>query len=200
MKGHSPKLIHVPTHFFKVILTQKRLSTGTIAVSCAAFVVPNLDPSDYLPPGFLLSPKSFLVKIRDLEAIGIDYRLTIFYSPIVGLRFFSDLPDFSVILDESIQEEGVHIIAERGHVIKHQDKTLSSRTNFLFSEVSLPRMLHLDVIPTRNSTLLDSIDVDDRTHIVKYPNRVFQFYHLCSTNQSVDCKKELGRVAQRGSN
>ena len=41
--GTFPNLIHVPTHFFKVILTRKCTDNGRVLVCCAAFLIPNSD-------------------------------------------------------------------------------------------------------------------------------------------------------------
>jgi DNA/RNA endonuclease G (NUC1) len=68
--GSSPRLIHVPTHFYKVVLTRKKTSEGIEQICCAAFLVPNIDPLRYLPPDTDLSPLTFVVKLSDLEAMG----------------------------------------------------------------------------------------------------------------------------------
>mmetsp|Transcript_12234 Transcript_12234/g.12318 ORF Transcript_12234/g.12318 Transcript_12234/m.12318 type:complete len:375 (+) Transcript_12234:296-1420(+) len=88
--GSFPRLVSVPTHFFKVILVRGRkrhLKRDPDVFAVAAFLVPNQNIDTKTP---LLS---FLVKLRELENI-------------VGLRFFDDLlsEDYRRYLDSRVSE------------------------------------------------------------------------------------------------
>lgn len=68
--GSSPNLVHVPTHYYKIILTRTKLAGDVDSLSCAAFLVPNSSPLEYLSEDTTLSPLSFVIKLSDLESIG----------------------------------------------------------------------------------------------------------------------------------
>ncbi len=45
--GYFPKLVHVPTHFFKVVIAKRRLQSGGDTYSAVgAYLVPNVNTVD----------------------------------------------------------------------------------------------------------------------------------------------------------
>jgi DNA/RNA endonuclease G (NUC1) len=68
--GYFPKLITVPTHFFKVVLAKKIVKidsdTSIEYISCSAFLLPNQDNET---KSNITSFENFIVKLVDLESI-----------------------------------------------------------------------------------------------------------------------------------
>lgn len=173
--GNFPKLVEVPTHFFKVILVHGRKAGGYDSrdgdlIAVAAFLMPN-QPIDIKTP-----LETFAVRLRDLEII-------------VGLRFFEEqlssehrkyldtrAPDLQSLLPELFLEK--------------------SDSNQLLPALPTPRSYTSDDdVSDTESVLMASSDVSN-VEVIHKPRpkpKKFPFPSLRHLCDDVSCSLSYGR-------
>lgn len=115
--GPPPQLIHVPSHFFKVIFTMSENSKGgEVIEDFAAFVIPNTSFDDVDS----VNLQNFLVRLTDLEAV-------------TGITFFPEVKNGEITETLDLITEQVWL--QNGHVESNVFDNDEGITNSLASNV-----------------------------------------------------------------
>jgi len=196
--GSPPHLVHVPTHFFKVVLTQKLSSKGE-EVRAAAFLVPNCDPELYthkrqMSPSMSIFSRIWewfssifgisVVKNRKTNTLEIPLSLTPLsflvrietLEAVVGIKFFDG--------------------AALGHFVKHVDSCVEEKGNEVTTGLSLREETLLFGMPGPQSQLMDVVDIS-RTEVLSGPGNVKPSTFLAVGGKSEESRKLKSKVLYR---
>jgi hypothetical protein len=89
--GTFPHLVHVPSHFYKVILTRRCLSEKHQIISCAAFLVPNKSDDDINVDGEEAYELSPLLRLY-VHVSEMVQRAGVYFKAIISPRGGRDEP------------------------------------------------------------------------------------------------------------